>query len=240
MSYAPIGVRLFLAEDTTFNVVRYGTVALANSTDEHQALRLQYVTIGWNGGEVLLTIGLGIAAGSLALIGFGCDSLIEIFTSLVVIWHVRLPAEQQGRVGKQRALRLVAGAFLLLALVLAAAASHDLMSGRRAEASLIGIIYLGFTAVVMFSLAAAKHRLALRMDSAPLKAEATMTMLDGILSIATLVGLGLNAVLGWWWADPGAALLVAIAALNEARDLWAESRHSNGTISAQEKVVGER
>jgi divalent metal cation (Fe/Co/Zn/Cd) transporter len=185
---------------------------------QRRALRLEYATIAWNLGEAVLTIALGIAAGSLALIGFGTDSVIEVFASSVVVWHV-LPGHETDHPERTRlALRLVAAAFALLALVLAGAAIRDLATGRRAGESPFGIAYLAVTAVVMFSLAGAKHRVARALGSSPLRSEAAMTFLDGILSSATLAGLALNAALGWWWADPAAALVVAVAAAGEARE----------------------
>lgn len=194
------------------------------SDDQRAALRLEYATIAWNAGEAVLTIGLGVAAGSLALIGFGTDSIIEIFASSVVIWHMRPGHVGSGSDRTGLALRLVAIAFAVLAAVLAAVAIRDLSTGRVAGESPLGIVYLAVTAVVMFGLAVAKRRLAVRMESTPLEAEAAMTFLDGILSVATLTGLGLNAWLGWWWADPLAALVVAAAATNEARENWREAR----------------
>lgn len=190
---------------------------------QRHALRLEYATIAWNLGEAVLTIGLGVAAGSLALIGFGSDSIIEVFASSVVVWHVRSGYEVDRPERTRLALRLVATAFYLLALVLAVAALRDLTTGRRAGESPIGIAYLAVTAVVMFGLAAAKRRTAEVLGSAPLRSEASMTFLDGILSTLTLIGLALNAVLGWWWADPATALLVAIAAANEGRENLRES-----------------
>ncbi len=190
---------------------------------QRRALLFEYATIAWNLGEAVLTIGLGIAAGSLALVGFGTDSIIEVFASSVVVWHVR-PGHEFDRPERTRlALRLVAVAFALLAAILAVVAIRDLVTGRRAGESPVGIAYLAITAVVMFVLAAAKRRLAVRLDSAPLRSEASMTFLDGILSTATLTGLALNATMGWWWADPAAALVVAVAAANEARENRAEA-----------------
>lgn len=190
---------------------------------QRRALLLEYATIAWNLGEAVFTIALGVAAGSLALVGFGTDSIIEVFASSVVVWHVR-PGHEFDRPERTRlALRLVAVAFALLAAILAVVAIRDLVTGRRAGESPVGIAYLAVTAVVMFTLAAAKRRLAVRLDSAPLRSEASMTFLDGILSTATLTGLALNAVMGWWWADPAAALLVAVAAANEARENRAEA-----------------
>jgi len=184
---------------------------------------LEYFTIAWNAGEAFLTIGFGIASGSLALIGFGTDSIVEIFASAVVIWHLRSRLSRTSPTRTRRALRLVAAAFLFLGVVLTAAATRDLISGRHAEHSIFGIVYLAITAVVMFGLAHVKHRVARSTGSAPLRAEATMTFLDGVLSVATLSGLACHAALGWWWADPSAALVVALFSLNEARDNWQEA-----------------
>jgi divalent metal cation (Fe/Co/Zn/Cd) transporter len=189
---------------------------------QRRSIVLEYATIGWNVGEAVLTIALGSVAGSLALIGFGTVSIVEVFASAVVIWHLRHATEHHpGRTVV--ALRLIAGSYLILALALGAAAVADLTSGRRAAESPWGIAYLAITAVVMFSLARMKRDLAIRLDSSPLRSEATVTLLDGILSTSTLIGLALNAFLDWWWADPLAALLVAVAALNEGRETWLEA-----------------
>jgi len=200
-----------------------GSTERPGSANQRRAIQLEWLTIGWNVGEAFLTIGLGIVAGSLALVGFGTDSIIEVFTSAIVIWHFRPHADHE-RVGRERrALRLVAVAFLLLAIALFTASLRDLLTGREAGESIFGIGYLAVTALVMFGLAAWKRRVAVGLGSSPLEAEATMTFLDGILSVLTLTGLGLNAWLGWWWADPGAALIIAVVALNEARENWEEA-----------------
>lgn len=185
-----------------------------------RALRLEYGTIAWNVTEAAITIGLGVAAGSLALIGFGTDSLIEIFASLVVVWHLRGEAHPDR---ERRALRLVAVAFVALAVVLGVAGIRDLVIGRRPDASVLGIVYLAVTVAVMFGLAIAKRRTAAAMGSSTMRSEADMSFLDGFLAAGTMLGLLLNATLGWWWADPAAALIVAVAAANEAREAWEEA-----------------
>jgi divalent metal cation (Fe/Co/Zn/Cd) transporter len=190
---------------------------------QRRALALEYATIGWNLIEAVITIGLGIAAGSLALIGFGSDSVVEVFASAVVVWHIAPRHREDDPARTGTALRLVALAFLALALVLAVVAVRDLVTGREAEASPWGIAYLALTAVVMFTLARAKRTTARALRSAPLRSEAAMTFLDGVLATLTLIGLTLNAALEWWWADPAAALVVAVAAANEARENWVEA-----------------
>lgn len=185
-------------------------------------MALEYATIAWNVGEAFLTIGLGSIAGSLALIGFGTVSIVEVFASSVVVWHLR--SDSTGHVERTRkALRLIAVAFGLIAIALIVAAINDLTSGRRAGESPWGIVYLAITAAVMFGLAMAKRATARALGSKPLMTEATVTFLDGVLSATTLAGLALNAFAGWWWADPLAGLLVGIAAANEARETWTES-----------------
>ncbi len=189
---------------------------------QRRALTLEYATIVWNIGEAVLSIALGWVAGSLALVGFGTVSVIEVFASSVVVWHIRAgDSEHPGRT--RLALRLIAGAFGLLGAVLVVAAISDLTTGRRAHESPWGIAYLALAATVMFSLAIAKRSLAQRLDSDPLRSEATVTFLDGVLSTTTLIGLALNAAAGWWWADPLAGLIVGIGAGNEAREAWHEA-----------------
>jgi divalent metal cation (Fe/Co/Zn/Cd) transporter len=176
------------------------------------AVRLEYATVAWNALEVFVTIGLGVAAGSLALIAFGLDSLVEIFASGVVLWHLRAePAPSRER----RALWLVALAFFALAAVLLAGAARDVVTGHRAEASIPGIVYLGVTAVVMFSLAFAKRRVSVALGNHPLSHEARVTLLDGCLASGILLALAANAAFGWWWADTLAAALVGLVAISE-------------------------
>lgn len=188
-----------------------------------RALRLEYATIAWNVGEAVLTIALGAVAGSVALIGFGAVSVVEVFASSVVIWHLRKTRDEVTNV-TGLALRLIALAFAVLAIALLAVALRDLASGRRAGESHFGIGYLAMTAMVMFGLAVAKRRVATALGSEPLASEATVTLLDGVLSVSTLAGLALNAYLGWWWADPVAGMVVAVFALNEGRESLEEAR----------------
>ena len=188
------------------------------SDEAHMALlrrgrRLQYATIAWNLMEVFVTIGLGVSAGSLALIAFGLDSLVEVFASVVVVWYI---ADHDARGRVRRSLRLVAISFAVLAVYLTAASIYNISTGEAADSSPLGIGYLAITAVVMFVLARLKHRLAKAADSSPLAAEASMTFLDGCLATGILVALALNSTAGLWWADPAAAALVAVFCAREA------------------------
>ena len=183
---------------------------------ERTGRRLQTATIVWNLIEVFITVTLGMLAASLALVAFGLDSLIEVFASLVVLWHMN---DTQSSHRDRRARNLVAAAFALLALYLTIAGSRALLTGTEPESSPIGIAYLAVTAVVMFTLAAWKARIGRRLDNEPFLAEARMTYLDGWLATAILTALALNAIAGWWWTDPIAALIVAVIAAREAAEL---------------------
>jgi len=195
----------------------------ADTRLDRRALTLEYVTIAWNVGEAVLTFVLGTIASSLALISFGTVSVVEVFASSVVVWHLRSSGGDGHAERSRFALKLIAGAFALLAVTLIVAAVNDLMSGRKAGGSPWGIAYLTVTAFVMFGLFGLKRSTARKLDSQPLHSEATVTFLDGVLATTTLAGLALNAYAGWWWADPVAGMLVGLAAINEARETWQES-----------------
>jgi len=182
------------------------------SPDDRLALRLEWATIGWNLGEVVITVTLGVLARSIALVAFGMDSLIEVFASGVVVWHVT------GRVSAERTIRahrLIGVAFIALAAGLVVSGGRRLVTGELAADSPLGIAYVALAALAMFGLAAWKKRLAERSGSTPLAAEAAITFLDGVLASSILLALVLTAWKGWWWVDPAAALLVAAFALRE-------------------------
>jgi divalent metal cation (Fe/Co/Zn/Cd) transporter len=186
-----------------------------------RALRLEYLTVGWNAIEVFVTIGLGIASASLALVAFGLDSLIEIFASTVVLWHLK---GEGGGAKTRRAMGLVALAFFGLAAFLLAAAVQGLVSGREAENSPLGIAYLAVTAVVMFTLSWRKRVVGASLENHPLEHEARITFLDGMLATGVLLALVANVAFGAWWADPIAAALVGLAAIPEGLDALGDSR----------------
>jgi divalent metal cation (Fe/Co/Zn/Cd) transporter len=188
-----------------------------------RAVRLEWATNGWNVMEVAVTISLGVQAGSLALIAFGLDSVVEIFASTVVIRNLRDVRADAGDQRVHRSLRLIAKAFWLLATFLAVISIRGLVRGDRPDNSPLGEAYLALTALVMFGLARLKRVTADEMGSEPLGAEAGMTFLDGCLSTGILIALVLNAWLGWWWTDAAAALLVAAFAINEGIAHWRES-----------------
>ena len=183
-------------------------------TLEKRGLRLEYATIAWNAVEMVIAIGLGIAAHSLALVAFGLDTMVELFASGVVVWHLRHPGRDSDRV-TAKALRLVAWAFFVLAAVVTIGAVSALATSSAPDESPLGIAYLAVTAAVMLSLGALKRTTGRRLGSEPLAAEARMSIIDAALAVGVLLGLAANTLFGWWWADPIAALLVAVAALRE-------------------------
>lgn len=193
---------------------------------ERLGQRLQWATIAWNSLEVVVTIGLGVAAGSLALVAFGLDSLVEVFASVVVIWHMNPGPDGHAVRRDRRAMRLVGVAFGVLAAYLVLAGARQLASHDEPDTSPAGIAYLAATALVMFSLARWKRRVGRALDSEPFRAEAAMTFLDGCLATSILTALTANLVLGWWWADPGAALLIGTVAAREARSSWREGNET--------------
>ena len=179
----------------------------------HAGTRLEWFTVGWNVIEVVVTVSLGVAAGSLALVAFGLDSVIEVFASLVVVRYI---ARHESGGQAARALRLVALAFGLLAVYLVIASTWSLVHREVSDSSPLGIAYLSIAATAMFVLSVRKLRLAQISGSAPLRAEAGLTFLDGCLATGILVALVLNAAAGLWWADQGAALGVGGICLIEA------------------------
>ena len=188
-----------------------------------RALRLEWATNAWNTMEVFVTISLGLMAGSLALIAFGLDSLVEVFASTVVIVHLRDRGPDVEHERTHRALRLIAGAFFTLSIYLIVASVRSLVIGSEPGNSPFGIAYLAVTACVMLGLAIAKHRLAREMDSEPLGREAAMTFLDAGLSTGILIALVANLAFGWWWADAVAALGVGIFAAYAGFSSWHQS-----------------
>ena len=181
-----------------------------------RGLRLEYATLAWNVVGVGLLAWSAIAARSVALAGFGLDSLIEIGASAVVVWE--LAGTNEGR--QRRALQLIGGAFVALGLYLVVQSSLVLIGGYHARHSPLGIAWTAVTAAVMFALAAAKDRTGRALDNPVLRTEGRVTFIDGVLAAAVFVGLVLNAVAGWWWADPVAGYVLMFYAVREARLIY--------------------
>lgn len=170
-------------------------------------LRLSYLTALYNALEGLVAIGAGLAAGSVALVGFGVDSAIELAASGAAIWRLRAERDAGWRERSERAtLRSVGVLFLALATYVAVDAAKTLLAREPPRESVVGIALAAVSLVVMPLLARAKRRVAVAMGSAALAAESQQTMICTYLSAILLGGLLLNAAVGWWWADPVAAL----------------------------------
>jgi divalent metal cation (Fe/Co/Zn/Cd) transporter len=177
---------------------------------------LEGITLGWNVAGIVVLAIAAVAARSVALAGFGLDSLIEIGASTVVIWELSGSGEDRQR----RALRLIGGSFLALAAYLVIQSVLVLVTGFRPGHSPPGIIWTALTAAVMFALAAGKTRTGRALGNPVLVTEGRVTLVDGILAVAVLAGLALNAAAGWWQADPLAALVIVFYALREAREIY--------------------
>jgi len=182
--------------------------------------RWEYATTSWNVLEATMSIVTGLLASSLALVAFGLDSTVEVFASLVVLWHLRGADEASDPARARRAMRLLAIAFGSLGVYLTVDSIHGLLSHAEARTSPLGMVFLGATVVIMFVFAWAKRRTGLALGNRPLVANARMAAVDGLLAAGILIALALDALLGWWWADPVAAGVVAVITLNEARELW--------------------
>lgn len=168
--------------------------------------RLEYLTIGWNSLEAVASIGAGLSAGSTALIGFGVDSLIESGSGAALLWRLR--PDERGEKRERIALKLVGISFLLLAAYVALEAARSLIGREPPKASYLGIAIAALSLLVMPILARAKRHVAADLGSRALQADSRQTSLCAYLSAILLAGLALNALWGWWWADPVAALVM--------------------------------
>lgn len=190
--------------------------------DLDRALKLEYFSLAWNFLETFVGFVAGIAAGSVALIGFALDSVVESSSAGALIWRLR--AETSGRATsdevERKAVRIVAGAFFALALYVGGQAVYDLATQARPQASGLGIGLALVSLIVMPWLARRKRRMAKALDSRSLQADSNQTSLCTLISAFLLLGLAANALLGWWWADPVAAIAIAGLAAREGRILW--------------------
>jgi divalent metal cation (Fe/Co/Zn/Cd) transporter len=185
-----------------------------------RGLRLEYATLAWNVPGAVILIVAAAAADSVAFAGFGVDSAIEIVASAVVVWQLK---GEEGSDRERRALRIIAIAFVLLAIYIALQSALTFSSGSHPGHSTLGIVWLAATVVAMFALAAGKRDAGQRLANRVLQTESRVTVIDGALAVAVLLGVGLNAAVGWWWADPAAGLVILVYGLREARHAWADS-----------------
>jgi divalent metal cation (Fe/Co/Zn/Cd) transporter len=189
-----------------------------------RGLRLEYLTVGWNVIEGLVSVAAALAAGSVALLGFGMDSFVETTSGLVLIWRLRAERhacnpEEIERLD-QRAHKLVALSLLLLAAYIAFDAAKALITREKPQPTLAGIAITSLSLTVMWWLARAKRRTARALASRALEADSFQTTACFWLSLMTLAGIGLNAAFGWWWADPVAALGMTYFLVSEGREAW--------------------
>ena len=185
------------------------SISTARPVLVHRGLVLNYVTLGYNSLEGLIAIAAGLAAGSIALVGFGLDSLIEVSASLAALWRLYRDRDERHRARVERStLRIIGILFLALAAYVAFDATQALYTRTPPDESLVGIILAAVSLAVMPLLARAKRRVALALNSGALVAESRQTLFCTYLSAILLAGLVLNAAVGWWWADPIAALVM--------------------------------
>ncbi|MFF0035857.1 cation transporter [Streptomyces mirabilis] len=180
-----------------------------------QGFVLEYTTLAWNVIGIVVLAVAAVSARSVALAGFGLDSLIEIVASTVVIWEL----SGTGAARQQRALRLIGVGFAALAVYLLVQSTWVLAAGYHPHHSPLGIGWTAVTAVVMFTLAAGKARTGAALDNPVLKTEGRVTLIDGLLAAAVLLGLVLNTAVGWWWADPAAGYVLVYYAVREVREI---------------------
>jgi divalent metal cation (Fe/Co/Zn/Cd) transporter len=175
--------------------------------------------VGWHVIEAAIAVAAGLAAGSIALVGFGADSVVEGGAGIIVLWRFSGRHSASERAERQ-AQRLIGASFFVIAAYIAVEAMRTLVGGDHPDASWIGIGLAAVTLVTMPPLASAKARVGHELGSSATHSEGRQNLLCAYLSAGLLVGLGLNALVGWWWADPVTALLIAGVAVNEGREAW--------------------
>ena len=175
---------------------------------------LEYASMAWMAVEAAVAITAGVLASSIALTGFGLDSVIEFFSAAIVVWQLR------GEDRETRAVRLIGVTFFALAAYLTAESIHDLVTRARPGESIAGLAITAAALIVMPLLAIAKRRTGQALGNRTLIADSAETAFCAYTSAATLAGVGLNTALGWWWADPTAALVIAALAVKEGLEAW--------------------
>jgi divalent metal cation (Fe/Co/Zn/Cd) transporter len=196
-----------MSPDTAPAAVRSGLL-------RRRGFMLEYVSMAWMTAEAVVAITAGVVAGSIALIGFGLDSVIEFAAAGIVVWQLR----GEGR--ETRGVRLIGVTFFVLAVYLAVEGIRDLAGHARPEHSVAGLAVAAAALVVMPLLAVAKRRTGQELGNRTLIADSAETAFCAATSAAALLGTGLNAGLGWWWADPAAALVIAALAVREGIEAW--------------------
>ena len=184
-----------------------------------RARLLAWTGIAWHFVEFAVAVGAGLAASSIALIAFGVDSLIESLAGFVLLWRFA-DRRSQSHEAERRAQKVIGASFFVLAAYVAVEAARTMAGAERPEASAIGIVLAAVSIPTMILLARAKRRVGLGLASAATVSEGVQNLVCAYLSVALLVGLVANALAGWWWADPLAALVIAAVALREGVESW--------------------
>ncbi len=195
------------------------------AADIRAGIRVEWLTIAWMTVEALVSIGAGLAARSIALIGFGADSVIELISAGALLWRLRLEpvgagaTTLRGQTAERQASRLVGWSLLLLAVYVAGQSAYDLWTHAVSESSPVGIALAATTLLVMPWLVRTKRRVASAINSPALKGDAACGVVCIYMAATLLAGLGLQAVFGWWWADPVAALGIVYFIVREGREV---------------------
>ena len=182
--------------------------------------QIEYLSLAWTSLEAIAGIGAGVLAGSIALIGFGADSVIEMASSAILLWRLN---HESGERRERTAQRLVGVCFFLLALYVGWEAIELLVKRQPPAVSYFGIIFSALCLIVMPLLARAKRRIAARIGSGTMEADSRQSAICSYLAAILLCGLALNALFGWWWSDPLAGLVIVIYAIAEGRSAWRDA-----------------
>jgi divalent metal cation (Fe/Co/Zn/Cd) transporter len=195
-------------------------------TPHRKALVSEYFTVGWNVIEGIVAIGAGIVAGSIALVGFGLDSYIEVTSGLVLIWRLRKHGfdDEEEEAAERKAILVVGITFLLLAAYVTYESGKKLLFHEYPNESIVGIVLAIVSLIIMPLLAVYKKKLATEINSRALRADALETLACSYLSLTLVLGLGANALFGWWWADPIAALAMVYFLIREGWEVVEEGR----------------
>lgn len=182
-----------------------------------RAQLLAAASVAYNAAEAVVAVAAGVGASSVALVGFGLDSLVEMSSGMIILWQFR---HRMPQARERRALRLIAMSFFALAAYVAVESARTLLSGHAAHRSDVGMVLAALSLAIMPGLSWAQRRTGRALGSATVVADSAQTLLCTYLSAVLLLGLALNATLGWWWADPLVGLVVAGLALREGREAW--------------------